>query len=127
MNNIQKRFLLFLIGCIPIRILLSYLAYNLPYKYLFIFGYILLIPAFGFIYIYLTNSRKIGKETFGSPIWWNTLRPIHAILYLLAGYYSINNMNIKASIMLSIDVLIGLISFLYYHYIQMSFSKLLFL
>lgn len=125
MNNIQKRFLLFLLGCIPTRILLTYLVYSLPPKYLKILGYLLLLPAIGFTYIYLTNSRKTGGETFGSPIWWNSLRPIHAVLYVSAAYYAINNMNKEAAIALGIDVTIGLSSFLYYHYTNNSFSKLL--
>lgn len=125
MNSIQKRFLLFLLGCIPARVLLTYLAYSLPPKYLTIFGYLLLIPAIGFSYIYLTNSRKTGGETFGSPIWWNSLRPIHAILYVFAAYYAIKNMNKNAAIVLGIDVTIGLTSFLYYHYTNKSFNKLL--
>lgn len=125
MNNIQKRFLLFILGCIPTRILLTYLAQTLSQKYLKIFGYLLLLPAFGFTYIYLTKSRKTGGETFGSPIWWNSLRPIHAILYASAAYYAINNMNRNAAISLGIDVTLGLSSFLYYHYTQKSFNKLL--
>lgn len=125
MNNIQKRFLLFLLGCIPTRILLTYLVHTLPPKYLKILGYLLLFPAIGFTYIYLTNSRKTGGETFGSPIWWNSLRPIHAILYASAAYYAINNMNKKAAIALGIDVTLGVSSFLYYHYTNNSFTKLL--
>lgn len=125
MNTIQKRFLLFLLGCIPTRILLTYLAHTLSQKYLKILGYILLLPAIGFTYIFISNSRKTGRETFGSPIWWNLLRPIHAILYLFAAYYAINNMNKKAAITLGIDVTLGLLSFLYYHYTNNSFNKLL--
>lgn len=125
MNTVQKRFLLFLLGCIPVRILLTYLAYSLPPKYLTIMGYLLLVPAIGFITIFLTKSRKTGGETFGSQIWWNTLRPIHAILYATAGYYAIKNMNKEASITLAIDVTLGLSSFLYYHYTNNSFKKLL--
>ena len=125
MNTIQKRFLLFLLGCIPTRILLTYLAHTLSQKYLKILGYILLLPAIGFTYIFISNSRKTGGETFGSPIWWNLLRPIHAILYLFAAYYAINNMNKKAAITLGIDVTLGLLSFLYYHYTNNSFNKLL--
>ena len=64
MNNIQKRFLLFLIGCIGIRSLFVIVAKNSDIKYLKYMGYLALLPAFGFIYIYLTGSRKTGEEVF---------------------------------------------------------------
>jgi hypothetical protein len=114
MDTLQKRILLFLIGCIGVRLLLVYIAKNIDIKLLKYMGYITLIPAIGFIYIYLTGSRKTGPEVFGSKIWWNNLRPIHAILYLLFSYNAIIG-NRNAWIYLLIDVLLGLISFLVYH------------
>ena len=33
--------------------------------------------------IELGDYRKTGKEVFGSKIWWNDLRPVHASLYIL--------------------------------------------
>ena len=114
MDTLQKRILLFLVGCIGVRLLLVYIAKNINIKLLKYMGYITLIPAFGFIYIYLTGSRKTGPEVFGSKIWWNNLRPIHAILYFLFSYNAIIG-NRNAWIYLLIDVLLGLISFLVYH------------
>ena len=58
MNNIQKRFLLFLFGCIGVRSLIVLLAKKISLDKLPILGYISLIPAFGFIYIYLNKTRK---------------------------------------------------------------------
>ena len=55
-------------------------------KYL---GYLALIHAIGFIYIYFTGIRQSGLETFGDKIWWNNLRPIYAILYCLFAYNAI--------------------------------------
>ena len=114
MNNIQKRFLLFLVGCIGTRSLLVYIAKNIDITLLKYMGYITLIPAFGFIFIYLTGARKTGAEVFGDKIWWNDLRPIHGILYLLFSYNAING-NKSAWVFLLIDVLLGLTSFLIYH------------
>ncbi len=70
MNNIQQRFVLFLGICIPIRSFLIFLAYKFKNntKYLKIMGLILLVPAIGFLYIYITNSRKTGAEVFGGMI-----------------------------------------------------------
>ena len=50
MNTIQKRFLMFLIGCIGTRSLFVYLAKNASEKYLMYMGYLALIPAVGFFY-----------------------------------------------------------------------------
>ena len=116
MNKIQKRFLLFLIGCIGSRLLLVYIAKNIGIELLKIMGYLLLMPAFGFIFIYLTGIRKTGAEVFGDKIWWNNLRPIHGLLYLLFSYNAING-NTNSWIYLFIDVLLGLTSFFIYHFI----------
>jgi len=116
MNNITKRFLLFLIGCIGTRLLLVYIAKNVNMTLLKYMGYLLLLPAFGFFYIFFTNSRKTGPEVFGDKIWWNNLRPIHGLLYLLFSYNAITG-NKNAWIYLLVDVLFGLIVFLAHHFI----------
>ena len=124
MNNMQKRVLMFLIGCIGIRTLFVIIAKNISANYLKYLGYLALVPAFGFIYIYLTGSRKSGAETFGEKIWWNNLRPIHSLLYFLFAYNAING-NKNAWIYLLVDVLVGLISFLMHHYLNGDFSNFL--
>ena len=123
MNDIQKRFLLFLIGCIGTRALFVYIAKNIDVKYLPLLGYLALLPAIGFIYIYLTGSRKTGGEVFGEKIWWNDLRPIHSLLYFLFAYNAIIGNN-KAWIYLLVDVIFGLISFLIFHFKNGDFKKL---
>ena len=123
MNNIQKRFLLFLIGCIGLRSLFVYLAKIANKTYLKYIGYLALIPAIGFIYLFLSGARQTGTEVFGDKIWWNNLRPIHGFLYLLFAYNAING-NKMAWVYLLIDVIIGLISFLGFHYYNNDFQKL---
>lgn len=109
-----KRILLFLIGCMSARLFLVYLAKTLSKKHLKYMGYLALIPAIGFAYIYLTGSRKTGGEVFGDKIWWNNLRPVHSLLYFIFVYMAIHSSD-KAYIPLLIDVVIGLIAFLFYH------------
>jgi hypothetical protein len=111
MNTIQKRFLLFLFGCIGTRSLFVYLAKNASKTYLQYMGYLAILPAIGFFYLFLTGSRKTGPEVFGDKIWWNNLRPIHGLMYALFAYHAING-NDFAWIYLLIDVIIGLVSFL---------------
>ena len=122
MNTLQKRFLLFLIGCIGTRSLFVYIAKTIDIKYLPILGYIALLPAIGFSYIYLSGSRKTGAEVFGEKIWWNNLRPIHALLYALFAYNAINK-NPISWVFLLIDVVLGLVSFLIHHYLVGDFQK----
>jgi hypothetical protein len=117
MDNLRKRMLMFLIGCIGVRSLLVIIAKNINAKYLKYLGYLALLPAVGFMYIYLTGSRKTGPETFGEKIWWNNLRPIHSILYFLFAYNAIIG-NKQSWIYLFVDVLIGLAGFLIHHYVN---------
>lgn len=112
--NIQ-RILLFIICCIGIRSLFVYIAKNSDITYLRYYGYMALLPAFGFIYIYLTNSRQTGPEVFGENIWWNDLRPIHGAFYLLFAYNAIKG-NPNAYRYLLADVLLGFNSFMRYRF-----------
>jgi hypothetical protein len=123
MNTIKKRFLLFLIGCIGTRSLLVYLAKNVNATNLKYMGYLTLLPAIGFFYLFFTGSRKTGAEVFGDKIWWTNLRPVHGLIYLLFSYNAING-NLNAWIYLLVDVIIGLISFLGFHYYNNDFTKL---
>ena len=123
MNNIQKRFLLFLVGCIGTRTLLVYVAKYTNKTYLMYMGYLALLPAFGFFYLYFTGSRKTGAEVFGDKIWWNNLRPIHGLLYSLFMYNAIIG-NQNAWIYLLVDVLFGFTSFVLFHYYNGDFNKL---
>ena len=124
MNYLQQRFLMFLIGCIGVRSLFVVIAKYIDTKYLKYLGYLALLPAIGFMYIYVTGSRKTGAEVFGEEIWWNNLRPIHSILYFLFAYNAIIGNN-QSWIYLLIDVLIGLISFLIHHSVNGDIFKVL--
>jgi hypothetical protein len=123
MNNLQKRFLLFIFGCILVRIIFVIIAKYINIKYLPILGYIGLIISFGFLFIYFMNLRKSGLEVFGDKIWWNNLRPIHGILYGLFAFNAIIY-NKNSWIYLLIDVIIGLLAFLNYHYMTGNLDKI---
>jgi len=123
MNSIQTRFLLFLFGCIGMRSLFVIIAKNVSIQYLQYLGYLALLPAIGFIYIFITGSRKTGPEVLGDKIWWNNLRPLHALLYGLFAYNAIKG-NPNSWMFLLLDVIIGLISFLVYHSYKGDFNKL---
>jgi hypothetical protein len=117
MNDMTKRNILFLIGCMGVRSTIAYTAKRvgekpeLREKWLKTMGYIALIPAIGFMYIYLTDSRKTGPEVFGGEIWWNDLRPVHGCLWLAFAIYAIK-LNANAWLFLAGDTLVGLLAFL---------------
>jgi len=124
MNSIQKRFIAFIFGCILTRGLFVLIALKTPKKYLPYLGMLAIIPAIGFFTIYMGGYRKTGMEVFGKKIWWNNLRPIHAILYSIFSYLAIMKNN-NSYIPLLMDVIIGLVSFIFHHYTDGSFSKLM--
>ena len=115
MNDLQKRWAMFLLGCIPTRFLLAYILSKLSQTQLKIAGFVLLLPVFGFLYIYVTGSRKTGAETRGAPIWWNHLRPLHALLYLVSAVLALQA-NKRAYMPIVIDTLFGLVAFTCYHF-----------
>lgn len=124
MTELQKLFMLFLVGCIGIRVLFVIVAKNINIKYLKYLGYLALLPAIGFMYLHVTGIRNSGLGAFGEKIWWTNLRPIHAILYLLFAYNAIIG-NRNAWIILLVDVSLGLISFLIHHYLNGNIYTLL--
>jgi len=122
MNNFQKRFLLFIFGCIVVRLLIVWIAKTYT-KYLKYLGYIAILLVLGFIIIYIFGLRKTGRETMGEKIWWNSLRPVHGILWGIFAFMAIRG-DTRAWIVLLIDVIFGLLAFLIYHYREGDFSKL---
>lgn len=115
MTPLQRRYALFLGGCIPLRAIIAYVAFIASAKTLRYMGYLALLPAIGFIYIFLTGSRKTGAETGGAPIWWNSLRPVHAMFYLAFAYLAVSGDRENAWKLLAADVVLGLSAFLAHH------------
>lgn len=124
MNTLQKRFALFLFACIPVRILLAYVASIASLSLLKIIAAGALLIAFSFFYLFAFGARKTGFETFGQPIWWNNLRPLHGILYLLFAINAFKG-NRSAYMYLVLDVFIGLVSFIVFHMMNGDFQRVL--
>ena len=123
LNNIQKRFLLFLGICIPLRFVIAYVAKIIPLKFLPLLGIPFLIFGIVFMYLFLTNSRTTVAETMGDVIWWNDIRPLHAGLHILFAVLAFRR-NTNAWKVLIIDAFVGLIAFFAYHISQNNLSKL---
>lgn len=115
MTPLQRRFLLFLVGCMGARSLLVYLAATAPLPWLNAMAVPAALIALGFMVIFVGGYRRTGVETGGAPIWWNALRPIHAVLYALFAYYAWTGQREVAWKLLLADVILGLASFLSFH------------
>jgi hypothetical protein len=124
MNTIQKRFILFLFGCIGSRLAFTALSAFASQSILKILGFIALIPVIGWFYIIFIGERNIGLEVGGGKIWWKHLRPIHMTLWGLFSYLAISG-NKNAWIVLLIDTLFGLGAFIQHHHKEDNFKKLL--
>ncbi len=113
LSTFHKRMLLFWIGCIGTRSAAVWLAYShptlLPYM-----GTLAAIIAVGFFSIYIGNLRQTGLEVFGDRIWWNHLRPIHAILYAAFAYFALTGRK-RAWVFLALDVILGAAAWLHFH------------
>ena len=112
-----KRYLMFLIGCIGTRFLLTYIAKIINTDYIKYISLVTGLIGLSFIYIYLFGSKTADKQlewTGDKTIWWNDLRIVHGALYLLFTYLSLMQNKDAWSILL-VDTLIGLISWMKHH------------
>lgn len=113
--NIQRA-LFFLFGCIGVRSLFVVLAYSASPTLLSYYGYLALLPAIGFVLIYTFGLRKTGIEVGGEPIWWNSLRPVHAAFYGAFAAAAIAKRS-WAWIFLLGDVILGLSAWIQHHFL----------
>jgi hypothetical protein len=117
MNNLQKRYLLFLVGCIGTRVFIAYYAKMLTKEQLPLAGAFAFVFALGWTYLYLSESRKVGFETFGDEIWWDKVRPIHITMYFIFAFMALNRAR-YAWVVLAADVILGLFLFLNHHFLH---------
>ena len=120
--ELREALVTFLIGCIGARLLLAFVAKQVNKKWLRVMGYIALLPVFGFMYIFLTGSRNKGFEAADGKIWWNGMRPLHALMYALFAYFAIQGKRC-AWMYLFADAMIGLFAFVWFHSKNGDFSK----
>lgn len=105
----NKKIVLFVFGCLLVRLSFALISKNINKKMLPLLGKIAIIPAIWLLVLYLGDLRQRGA--LNQKVWWNNLRPLHSILYFTFAYLAMNK-NDKAYILLLLDVLIGLIAFI---------------
>ena len=104
----------FFIGCLGIRLLVAFCAKNLSRKNLKLSSIPAAILGASFIILYLFDLRKTGFEA-GGKIWWNILRPVHGMLYLLFAVYAYKQED-NAWLILLLDVIIGFLAWLWHYH-----------
>ena len=108
-----ERIVLFLVACMSVRLLFAYVAKIINTTLLRYMGYVILILSLGMFYSYATMKLP-GVGAFGGTNWWNNLRPLHGVLYLLFSYHAIQG-HTYAWMYLAIDALIGFTIFVIHY------------
>lgn len=114
MFSVEKRFLLFLLVCIPVRIILALIPLYIDSDRLPYYGGILLILAIGLLFLYFNKLRLHAREG-GGQTWWSEYRLLHGGLFLTAAIYSFQKKRV-ASVPMAIDVGMGLVMFILHHW-----------
>ncbi len=105
---------IFLIGCLGARTAIAYLVKIFGPGHRLLIALLLALPAIGFTFIYLLGLRRTGGEVFGDKIWWNSLRPFHALMYFVAAA-AVYLRNKNAYLLILLDTLVGLVAFCRFH------------
>ena len=108
---------LFLLICIPVRLLLSYISYKASRDILFKMGLVGLVISFSFFMLFAFGLRKNGPEAENGIVWWNGYRPVHSIMYLIFGVMAIKNIH-GAWMPLLLDALVGIVAHVIHYHIQ---------
>jgi hypothetical protein len=106
--------LLFILVCIPLRILIALSIQKLPIKYNKYASIPILLMGVAFLILYFGNMRLNAPEA-GGKTWWASFRIIHGLLYTSSGLLLLLDRNNIASIPLFIDIIVGLLAFTNHH------------
>ena len=108
------RQLAFLFLCIPIRLLIAFLAYSISLQYLPLLAIVLGTISITTLTLFFTKSRLNAPEG-GGVTWWKDLRLLHGMLFLTATIYALLK-NKYVFIPLLMDPIIGLFAFIHHYY-----------
>ena len=117
MKDLHKRYILFLFVCIGIRSLFVYLAKTVNLKNLKLLGFLYLLFGIGILSIYIFDLRKTGREVGGGKIWWNNMRHLFGLIWLLFAYLAIIGKKYIAWKVLLLDIIFGLGLFFNNHFL----------
>lgn len=110
-----KRAALFFGVCVILRAAFVAVAARIPLNFLPILGALALVPGIGFLYIHYTGRNRSGA-VFGEPAWWDSLRPVHGVLYL--AFAALAMLRVRAAwVILAADLAIGVAAFARHYYL----------
>jgi hypothetical protein len=99
---------LFVLGCVPVRLLLAYLVAGGHAERVRVPAAVAATAVgLGFLVVHAAGLRKSGPETFGRPIWWDHLRPMHGALHLAVAVLVAVGHDRAAAAILFGDVMMG--------------------
>lgn len=109
--NTTQRILAYLFVCLPIRsipIITLFMTnkFNVPISILY------LIMGVGFLHR-ATTYTETQKGFTGGKVWWQNLRLLHGIVYLLVSYLIYQNKIDVVRCLLIVDLLVGFLGFLH--------------
>ena len=114
--------------CMIVRGLIAFIAFLLSQDIvddcltkLRIMGMFAILPALGWTFLLLMNSRS---SFFGGEVWWFWLRIVHILLYLTFSYLAVHGIGL-AWVALALDALVGLFGFAVRYGLVRWFKKIL--
>jgi hypothetical protein len=109
----MRRLVWFSVGCVGIRSLLPVAAGVLGSRdnrvTLGIMGVVCLLIGLSFAIQYTWHDDRTNAQGgFGGPVWWNNMRVIHAVLYLLFGVLVIADRSYRSAwVVLAVDIILS--------------------
>jgi hypothetical protein len=109
----MRRLVWFSVGCVCVRSLLPVAAGVLGSRdnraTLSIMGVVCLLIGLSFAIQYTWHDdKKNAHGGFGGPVWWNNMRIIHAVLYILFGFLAIGDRSYRyAWVVLAVDIILS--------------------
>lgn len=114
MLSIYQRILFFLLLCIPIRSLAVFISYKYQHKMITkALAFIYLIIGINMMIMFQFNLRQDAPEG-GGKTWWNNIRPLHSLLYIMFAIFVFINKDYSYMFLLG-DVILGLLVFILHH------------
>lgn len=111
----------YIFGCLLSRLGIAYLIKEGARKWLKYISAMYLVFGLGIGFLWLTKMRTSGA--FREKIWWDDLRPVHALTFLFVSYASFRGMRGWAWKMVVADVVISLVAFINKHQGELMLMK----
>lgn len=94
-------------GCVPTRLLIALALLMYPQTWMAV---PLAAMALGIALIWALGWRRTGPEVNGEHIWWDRLRPLHALLWGAAALLVWSGSPRSAGLLVLADVVIGAVA-----------------